>query len=82
MQKRIIFSAELTKSEEDGPISSPEMDLLTQSESGFNTQNQSMKTKEQREIEQIIAQAKFSHRQNPKLQENDYTSVNVDKLVN
>ena len=55
MQKRIIFSAELTKSEEEGPISSPEMDYLTQSESGFNTQNQTMKTKEQREIEQIIA---------------------------
>ena len=50
MQKRIIFSAELTQ-EEEGPISSPEMDMLTQSESGLNTQNQSMKTKEQREIE-------------------------------
>ena len=29
MQRRIIFSAELTKSEEEGPVSSPEMDLLT-----------------------------------------------------
>ena len=48
MKQKIIFSAELTKSEDErvSPLSSPEMDLLTQSESGLGTQNQSIKTKE------------------------------------
>ena len=47
MKQKIIFSAELTKSEDRvSPLSSPEMDLLTQSESGLGTQNQSIKTKE------------------------------------
>ena len=47
MKQKIIFSAELTRSEERvSPLSSPEMDLLTQSESGLGTQNQSIKTKE------------------------------------
>ena len=83
MKQKIMFSAELTKSEDErvSPLSSPEMDLLTQSESGLGTQNQSLKTKEQREIEQIIASTKFSQQHAlPNIQANDYASQQVDRL--
>ena len=85
MKQKIIFSAELTKSDERiSALSSPEMDLLTQSDpSGLTTQNQSIKhTREQREIEQIIALTKFSQQQAlPNLHVCDYSSQQVDKLA-
>ena len=48
MRQKIMFSAELSKTEDRvSQLSSPEMDLcITRSESGLTTQNQSIKTKE------------------------------------
>ena len=57
------------------------MDLLTQSESGMTTQNLSVKTKEQREIEQIIASSKFTQPQAlPHIQATEYSSQQIDRL--